>query len=622
MCVFKKKYVSSHAQIKKEVKYLLSILFIVSTVTMHGQDVRVSVESPRVVRVGAPFQIMVQVNADATNIRLPELNAFTIVSNRGRSQSTSVSIINGRMTQSVHVNFNYFLQANQEGTHEIGEVEVTVGGNTYRSTPVTIQVVAGNASTQQQQGTGGSTATQPQTNNQQPQSNSRDLFVEVIPDRRQVYQGEYLNVSLKLFSQLQVRAINNIDFPTFDGFFRHEVETPPLRALNQEEINGTAYLTGVFRQYVLFPQRSGTLTISQCNMEVVVNQRVQGQSRSLIDEFFGRMQATTRQATSRPVTITVLPLPEGKPASFSGGVGQMRFAVTVDKTDVKANEAVMLKATVSGNGNMRFVDAPRINFPPDFELYDPQISTQLNAANTTGSKTFEYLVIPRHGGTFKIPSVEFSYFDPQAREYRTLLSEELTITVERGDELPGATIMSGITREDIRHIGRDISYIKTGTIKLHRAGDYFFGTWMFWMWYIVPLTGFTVTVFLRRKYIRKYADVAMVKNRRANRYATRRLKKARKLKDNGMKEQFYEELSRALWGYLSDKLTIPVAELSIDNATTIMEQRNVNATLSKEFTSVIDDCEFARYAPSTTESDMDTLYNNAVEVINRMQRVV
>jgi hypothetical protein len=380
----------------------------------------------------------------------------------------------------------------------------------------------------------------------------------------------------------------------------------------------------VLRKYVLFPQKSGTLTINPCKMEVGINQRVQTRSRSLFDDFFGgSVQTIPREATSRPVNITVLPLPEGKPASFSGGVGQMKFEATIDKTDVKANDAVTLKVTVSGNGNMRFVDAPRINFPPDFEVYDPKISNKLNPSTTSGSKTFEYLIIPRHGGTYKIPAIEFSYFDPQTKQYKTLNSNEYTLTVERGEEQPGMTVVSGISREDVKFLGKDIRYIKTGKINLHQAGENFFGTWKFWLGYLVPLAAFAAIVYLRRNYIRKYANVAMVKERKANRFAAMRLKQARKFMDSGQKELFYEELSRALWGYLGDKLNIPVAELSKDNAKTAMEQRRVDTALADEFTGVIDDCEFARYAPFVEmEHAPSILYSRAVEVINKLQKAV
>ena len=606
----------------EKLRYFLSIFIILSATLLHAQDVHVTIECPRVVKVGEPFQMAVKVNADANNPKLPEMTAFTILRSFGKSSSSSVSIINGKVSQSMEVTFNYIVQANQEGTQEIGPVEVTVDRKTYQSTPATVQVVAGNASTQPQQGSGGNVGAGAQSDNSQVQTDNREVFVELLTDRRQVYQGEYISATVKLFSTSSVATIGNVELPAFDGFFKQELETPPIRQLEQETVNGVPHLTGVLRRYVLFPQRSGTLTVSPCKMEVGINQRVQSRSRSLFDDIFGSVQTIPREVTSRPVNITVLPLPEGKPASFSGGVGQMKFDAIIDKTEVKANDPVTLKVTVSGNGNMRFIDAPRINFPPDFEVYDPKISTQLNPSTTAGSKTFEYLIIPRHGGTYKIPAIEFSYFDPQAKQYKILKSNEYTISVERSEEQPGTTVVSGITREDVKFLGKDIRYIKAGKMNLRRVGENFLGTWKFWLWYLVPLVAFAAIVYLRRKYIRKYANVAFVKERKANRYAAKRFKKARKYMDSGQKEQFYEELSRALWGYLGDKLNIPVAELSKDNAKAVMEQRNVDVALTDEFTGVIDDCEFARYAPVAAGSDMNALYSRAVDVINKMQKVV
>ena len=602
-------------------RYFFSVLFIVSTTILQAQDVRVTVECPRIVKVGEPFQMAVKVNADANNLKLPEMSAFTVLRSFGRSSSSSVSIINGKVSQSMEVTFNYMVQANQEGTQEIGQVEVTVDRKNYQSAPATVQVVAGNASALQQQGSGNAAGTGAPADNPQVRPDSREVFVEVISDRRQVYQGEYFNATVKLFSTLSVASIGNVELPTFDGFFKQEVETPPIRHLDQETVNGVQYLTGVFRRYVLFPQRSGTLTVSSCKMEVGINQRVQSRTRSIFDDFFGgSVQTIQREVTSRPVNITVLPLPDGKPSSFSGGVGQMKFGATIDKTEVKANEPVTLKVTVSGNGNMRFVDAPHINFPPDLEVYDPKITTQLNPPATAGSKTFEYLIIPRHGGEYEIPAIEFSYFDPHVKQYATLHSNGYTLTVERGEDQPGTTIVGGITREDVKFLGKDIRYIKTGKMNLRPTGKHFFATWMFWLWYLVPLSVFVIIVYLRRNYIRKYANVALIKERKANRYAANRLKKARKFMDNGQKESFFEELSRALWGYLSDKMSIPVAELSKDNAKAVMEQRNVDAALAGKFTGVTDDCEFARYAPTAAGMDMNVLYERAVEAINSLNK--
>lgn len=604
------------------IKHFLFIFLIISTALLQAQDVSVTVNCPRVVRVGEPFQLDVEVNARSSQPEFPEMDAFKVVRSMGTQQGSQFYMSGGKMVASVSTTFSYAVQPDREGTQEIGPIEVTVDRKTYRSAPVTVQVVAGNASAQPQQ-SGGADETDARPDQSQVQADNREVFLEVLTDRKQVYQGEYLNASVKFFSRINVASINKESFPTFDGFFKQEIETPPLRSLDQETVNGVPHLTGVLRKYVLFPQKSGTLTINPCKVEAGINQRVQSRSRSIFDDFFGGgVQTVPREATSRPVTITVLPLPDGKPASFSGGVGQMKFDAVIDKTEVKANDPVTMKITVSGNGNMKFVDAPRINFPPDFEVYDPKINTSLNATTTAGSKTFEYLIIPRHGGAYKIPAIEFSYFDPQARQYRTLRSDEYTLAVERGEEQSGQTVVSGVTREDVKYLGKDIRYLKTDRAKLRQAGENFFGTWKFRLWYLIPLAAFSLTVYLRRNYIRKYAGAARVKNRKASRYAAKRLKQARGFMDRNQKELFYEELSRALWGYLSDRLNIPVAGLSKDNARAVMEQHQVDTALADEFTGVIDDCEFARYAPSAAGSDMNALYIRTVEVINKMQKAI
>jgi hypothetical protein len=444
----------------------------------------------------------------------------------------------------------------------------------------------------------------------------------VIPSRTKIYQGEYITTGVKLFTRVSIASYHVVNLPTFEGFFKQDIETPALRSLEQENINGEAYGTGILQRSVLFAQKSGTLIINPATVEVGIQQRVQSRSRSFFDDFFGgSVQTVPRELKSAPVNITVLPLPTGKPASFTGGVGQLDFKAKTDKTEVKANDPVTLTLTVSGTGNLRFIDAPRVNFPPDFEVYDPKVTNNLNAVSTTGNKVFEYLVIPRHGGTYRIPAIEFSYFDPQAKQYKTVKSEEFILNVEKGEEQPGTTVVSGITREDVKFLGKDIRYIKTGDMKLRHSEDIFFGTWKFWLWFIIPLIGFIIIAYVRRKYISRYSDVAFVKNKRANRFASKRLKTAQNFMNKGEQENFYEELSRALWGYLSDKLTIAVAGLSRDNVKNMMERHNVDETTANEFIEVIDDCEFARYAPSQ-RADMNTLYSRAVDVINKMQKVM
>jgi hypothetical protein len=587
---------------------------------LHAQDVLVTVNCPRIVQVGEPFQLDVVINAKASQPEFSAMTAFKVLQSMGMQQGFQSQLSGGKMVTSVSVTYSYAVEAVQEGTQEFPPVEATVNKQKYRSSPVQMQVLPKGASSPAAQPPAG---TPPPADNAQVPTGNREVFVNVIPSRTRLYQGEYLTVSLKLFSKVNISNLNNLKAPGFEGFYKQELDTPPLRNLVRETINGETYGTGILQQFTLFPQKNGTLTISPCSMEVGIVQRVQTRSGSIWDDFFGNTtQTVPREIKSDPVNITVMPLPEGKPASFGNGVGQMKMDVTVDKTSLKANDPVTMKVTVSGTGNIKFVDAPRINFPPDFEVWDPKVNTHLNAAATAGSKTFEYVIVPRHGGHYKLPAVEFSYFDPQARQYKTVRSEEFVMTVEKGDEQYDAGGGGRVTREGIRFLGEDIRYIRQNNVKWRKAGEYFFGTLPFALWYVISLLTFAVFVYARRKYIRKYADAAFVKNKRANRYASKRLKQARIFMDSGQQTRMYEELSKALWGYLSDKLNIPIADLSKETGKQAMREHQVDETLTDEFIHVMDDCEFARYAPSAENADMKTLYDRATGIINKIQKTI
>jgi hypothetical protein len=593
---------------------LLSLFFIFITAWLSAQDVSVTVDCPRVVVVGETFRLDVAVNAQSSQPKFSDMPTFKILRNMGTSQGFQSYMSGGKMVSSVSVTYSYAVQATAEGTHEIPPVEVTSDGKTYRSNPVQVQVVSTTAQAKQQTQQG---AIPPQAESgEQANTESRDLFASVLPDRTKLYQGEYLNATLKIYSKLNLSSINNLKLSSFDGFYKQDVPTPQLHSLTRENINGEVYGTGVLGQFVLFPQKSGTLVISPATMEVGVTQQVR--SRSMFDDFWGgSVQVVPRQISTREVHITVLPLPEGKPASFINAVGQFKFTIAANKTEVKANDAVTLKLVISGTGNIKFADAPRINFPPDFETYDPKITVNLNEAATAGSKTYEFLIVPRHEGVYKLPAVAFSWFDPQEKRYKTISSDEIILNVDKGND-PADAVMSGVTQEDVKFLGQDVRYIKP-VVQLRRTGDLFFGSCRFLLWYALPTLLFVSIVYFRRKYIRKYADTAMMKNRRASRHAARRLKRARTCIAAGQPAQMYEELARALWGYLSDKLNIPPADLSKDNGKIAMQQHNVPESVADEFIAVINDCEYARYAPSAGSADMKTLYERAAEVIHKIE---
>jgi hypothetical protein len=448
------------------------------------------------------------------------------------------------------------------------------------------------------------------------------LFVRVLLNKRNVYREEPLIATIKIYSKMSISNLQNVKFPEFNGFFKQEIETPPLRQLQKENINGEIYGTGVLKKYILFPQKTGEITIDPFEVDCIVQKRVSSQSRSFFDDFFGGYQNVKMPLASKPVTITVKPLPSGQPANFTGGVGDFRLEASLDKNEVKTNEAVNLTVKVSGSGNLKVLDLPEIKFPPDLETYDPKINSDINVSEkgAVGFKEYEYPVVPRHAGEYRIPSIQFTYFDLSAGKYKTLNSGPLILQVAKGEADTSVAVSRSYTRKDVSVIGSDIRYIKTEDFSVEEKGSFVFGSLEFYIVYIGGILIFVVVFLFQRKRAKENANVALAKNRKANKYAKKRLKVASKHLEEGNKESFYEETLKALWGYLSDKLGIPVSELSRDNAREQLEKMNIDGELTEKFINLIDDCEYARYAPASDESRMDKLYREAIGVISKLQQ--
>jgi hypothetical protein len=473
-------------------------------------------------------------------------------------------------------------------------------------------------------GSGGSSNAQPGNQNKsqtEQVSTDGNIFIRIFADKKNVMQGEYLTVTVKLYSKLNITSIDNVEFPTFEGFFKQDIETPPIRSLERENVNGEIYGTGVLKKFILIPQKNGELKINPMTLDCNVQQQVR--SRGVFDDFFGpSVQTVPVKLKSKPVTINVKPLPANTPESFNGAVGKFTFDAKLDKKKVKTNDAITLKINISGNGNIKLIDAPKINFPPDFDTYDPKVTLNTSATNggVSGSKIFEYLLIPRNPGEFNISPVAFTYFDVASNQYKTLSSGEFDITVEKGAETQATSVVSGLAKEDVKFIGKDILFIKTNNFSLSKINTFFFGSIWFYLIYIVGIILFAVVVWMRRRIIRQNANVAFVRNRMADKFASKRLKQANiHLKANA-KEQFYEEVLKAIWGYLSDKLNISLSELSRDTARDILEKRNVDEQTVQLFIQIVDNCEYARYAPASSEITLHEDYDKAIELITKLQQ--
>ena len=592
-----------------------------------AQGVRFSVDAPKVVSVGEQFQITWTLNAKpSSDITTPAISDFSVLFGPSTSQQQSYSSINGKMTQSFEMSYTYVLQALKTGTFTVGSAKIMVDKQQYLSEPVSIQVIAGSASSSPVPGAQGQTSSQgsaPQSYSSNQVQPDNDVFVRVLTNKTTAYPGEPITVDIKLYSRENIASLGNAEFPTFDGFFKEDIDIPAINGLVQENVNGVVYGTAVLKKFVLFPQKSGTITIDPFSLECVIQRQVKSSSRSIFDDFFGpSVESVPLLLTSNPVKITVKNLPsEAKPGLYDGAVGQFKMQTSVDKSNLQTNAAATLRITISGSGNIRFLNVPKIEFPAELEVYDPKSEVNLNALRTGGTKSFDYVIIPRQTGSFMIPSVEFPYFDNTTGTYKTLRSEPVSLKVEAG-EGGQASIAGSAPRESVQVVGRDIRYLKTGDLSLKSIDYVFFGSGLFWFFNLLACAAFAATLVIRRNHIKKYSNIALLKNKRANQYASKRLKLARSYMIKEEKEAFFEEVSKAMWGYLSDKLNINVADLSRDSAKNALEEEGVEPELVQSFLDLMDTCEYARYAPSSSGITLSAVYENAISLIGKVQNAL
>jgi hypothetical protein len=444
----------------------------------------------------------------------------------------------------------------------------------------------------------------------------------MIVNKTSVYQGEPVAVTVKIFSRVSLTGFEEVDMPEFDGFLKQEIPTPNLTSLQREYIDGVAYNTGVIQRYLLFPQTTGDIRIDPVKIVCLVRKRMRSSPGGFFDDFFDSYQTVRQPIVSPPLTIHVKPLPPGAPENFSGAVGTFGLDASLDKLSLKVNDAVTLKVRISGNGNLKLVQPPKIDFPPDFETYDPKVVSRIKNTvhGATGYKQFEYLMIPRHAGKYRIPPVEFSYFDPSAGEYKRLRTPAFTLEVQKGEEEGGVPVITGGDKEELRYLGKDIRYIYTKPIRLKKAGYTLFDTWYFKAFYLVTLLLFLIVVFAYRRHRKVMGDQQRVRNRKANKVARKRLRVAGQHLKMGDRAGFYEEVLKAVWGYLSDKMLLPLSDLTRESAARALEERGITKDMIERLIRVIDQCEYARYAPEGESGAMDKLYEEAVAIISELEQ--
>ncbi len=610
---------------------LLFIVFLGATTLAQSVSFRGSAKN--VVRTGERFQLTYTVDAEGKNFRGPAFKGFQVLSGPSTSQSSSIQIINGSVSRTVEYTFTYILQAGgEEGIFEIPPAEINVDGKTVESNPVKIQVVKGSTqqgNTQQsgQQGSRGGGNTGSTTNDLQD-----DVFIRAIVDKTSPMQGEQVVVTYKLYYRVNINAPDITKEPSFKGFWVDNLIKDRQNYVQyQENYNGQVYHVAEIKKLALFPQQSGKTTITplQGVCQAQVRQQTQQRSRDPFfdnffnDPFFNRYKTVEVPLTSNSITLNVKPLPTAnKPADFSGAVGNFNFSSSVDKTSLKANEALTMKFTISGTGNVELVDQVNVKFPPDFEVYDPKITKNISTSGNqvSGSKTFEYLIIPRTPGDFTIDPVKFVYFDLNKGNYQTITSPAYDISVAKGDGSASNITYGGVNQSDIRMIGSDIRYIKTGEPGLKIMGSFFFGSSTFYIFLIAPVILFILFIIIWKKELKKRSNMTLMRNRKATKVAKRRMKKAQQYMSENKQDAFYEEVSQALWGYLSDKFSIPLANLSMETVAETLRKRGVKEETINQFIETLNNCEFERFAPGDSHAAVENIYNEGIRIISIMEQ--
>lgn len=590
-----------------------------------AQEVEFKASAPAQVIMGKPFQLVYQVNQRAKDLRVPEFVDFDYMAGPFTSQSSSTSFVNGKRTSTFTLTYTYTLMANKEGNFTIQPATIKVDGKEYTSNGVRITVLPPDktpTATTDNSSTGNASATSQQPSRDRAES----IFLRTLVNKTKVHEQEVVLLTYKLyFSNVDVAQFtNNTRLPEFKGFLKQELDMGEIQT-ELEHYDGRNYQTAVLYRTLLFPQRSGDIVIEPAQFEAVLRVRNRAQVRSIFDDFFDSYTTATKALIAPGVTIHVSSLPTGKPVGFSGGVGQFSISSAISDTLLQANEAITMTLVIQGVGNMKLLKTPVIDWPEGFEVYDPKVTNNFKntTAGVSGTKVIEYLAIPRAGGTYVIPPVQFSYYDVEDDMYCTLTTEEYTLTINRGvGEESNATVVNNyVQKEDIQQLGNDIRYIQTKELLLPTSSPHrlmTFGSFTFWMWYILPTILAAVLFIIFRKQIKENADITRMRYKKANKVAQRRLRAAEQLLRQNKKEAFFEEIERAAWTYLSDRLSIPTAQLNKENIAQILCNKGVSEYLVNDILHVLATAEFARYAPSSDHA-MQDIYNDTTRIINQLE---
>lgn len=595
-------------------RIVLIILMFISLVGM-ADEVNFTMSAPKIVSLGDQFSLTLSLNAKGSDLIMPQIESFDVLMGPSVSSSRSFQSINGKMTQSLSYTYTYIFRAQKEGTFTLLPATIKAGRERVQSNSLSIEVIKGRkpATTNNN-----SNSAQQNTNNVGSKDN---LFIQFETDKTNVYKGEMITATFKLYSRVALSVVDQT-LPSFEGFWTQDIDIPSAdQTRTQQAVDGIIYNVYTLQKKILIPQQTGKLAIQPAEMVFDIKQQVR--SRSVFDDFFGSTQNVRTKIKSDKININVKELPAA-PQGFNGAVGRFSVNSSIDKDNIKANEAISIEVKISGTGNLKHINPFEFDFPPDFEVYDPKTSYNYTASDKgiVGSTSFEQVIIPRYAGDFTIPAQKFVYFDPATRTYKTTFTKQFDIHVEKGSDDQSTTVVSSLSKENVKYIGKDIRYIKQNNLVLNAVNDHFFGSIPFYGAYGVSILAFIFILIFQKKRARDNANIALMRNKKASKMARKHLKAASICVKADNKEEFYDALLRAFWGYLSDKLTLAQSELNRDNAKATLSEYTVNDETIEEFISLIDTCEMARFAPSAVHEQIADLYKKAEKVIGKFEKQI
>lgn len=575
------------------------------------------------VAVGEVFQIAFTLNGSGSNLAYPNFNDFDIYS--GPNQSQSMSMVNGNISQSTTISL--FIAAKKEGKFTIGPASVLSSGQKLETKPIIIEVTK--AATQQQSNQNAQSG-QPQQNQKQEKNqyaseiSGDDLFVRTYLSKTKCYLGEQITLTQKVYSRVDLRGFQNVKFPPYNGFWSQQENSNQQINLRQENVNGVTYYVADYCTVYLFPQRTGALTIEPVELDCIVRRQTKRQPRNIFEQFFGAggYEDVAIKVKSKPVKVDVQDLPtENKPLEFSGAVGDFGYKAELDKYQVKANEAVNLKITISGKGNIKLLEPLKLNLPESFETYDPKINENVKTnGGVSGSITYNYLIIPREKGEYTLNNLNFNYFDADKKRYVSLPSPDMKLTVLEGD--PGSAQIITPTKKGVKESENDIRYIKTGNLGLKKADEEFFSSTMHYLLLILPTLLFFGALFFVRQRIKANSDIVAVKERKAAKLAKKQLTIAEKHMLSNNKDLFFSEVLNALNKYIGDKFALPIADLSKERITEMLLSKQVKDETAKQLINTLNTCEYAKYAPSAVTGDLKQVYQDTIELISKIEEQI